>query len=360
MGKIFLVQDGEELMEMEESSYISEDILQDIIAKYPNLLSGKEMDIDEPRKWLLVQREQILPYDSTGQKFFYLDHLFLDQDGVPTIVETKRSSDNRLRREVVAQMLDYASNALIYLPVEEIVSNLIKNYPETELEELLADKLGVETDPIEFWQLVETNFQAGKIRLVFVADEIPDELITIVEFLNKQMNPAEVLALEVKQYIGDGLKTLAPRLVGQSAEVRMRKRFQTKNLNKTSFFEHLDPEHLKFYQKLLDFATEKQLIIKWSSKSVSLNINKDGVNLNLLRGYCDLSAFGQALFATSGNIKTNLTDGEIILNEYEPLEDFTTKVSDGYKFDIINMDDEQSERFYEVLSTIIEMINNDT
>ena len=63
---------------------------------------------------------------------FYLDHLFLDQDGVPTIVETKRSSDNRLRKEVVAQMLDYASNALIYLPVEDIISNLTSNYPDRD------------------------------------------------------------------------------------------------------------------------------------------------------------------------------------------------------------------------------------
>ena len=68
---------------------------------------------------------------------FYLDHLFLDQDGVPTIVETKRSSDNRLRKEVVAQMLDYASNALIYLPVEEIISKLTSNYPERELRRIV-------------------------------------------------------------------------------------------------------------------------------------------------------------------------------------------------------------------------------
>lgn len=360
MGKIFLVQDGDELMEMEESPYVSEEILQDIIAKYPNLLSGDGMDIDEPKKWLLVKKEQILPHDSTGQQFFYIDHLFLDQDGVPTIVETKRSSDNRLRREVVAQMLDYASNALIYLPVEVIVSSLGETYPETEIEELLADKLGVETDPTEFWQLVETNFQAGKIRLVFVADEIPDELITIVEFLNKQMNPAEVLALEVKQYIGDGLKTIAPRLVGQSAEVRMRKRFQTRNLDKTSFFEHLNPENQKFYQNLLAYATEKQLIVNWGSKSVSFNIEKAGVNINLLRGYCDLSAFGQTLFATAGNIRTKVTGGERILKEYETLEDFTTKISDGYRFDTVNMDDEQIERFYDVLSIIIERINSST
>jgi hypothetical protein len=36
---------------------------------------------------------------------------FVDQDAVPTFVEVKRSSDTRLRREVVGQMLDYAANA---------------------------------------------------------------------------------------------------------------------------------------------------------------------------------------------------------------------------------------------------------
>ena len=96
-GKIFLLQEGNKLVEMEEKEYVSEDILQDLIAKYPNLLAGDEMDVDVPRKWLLVQREQVLPYDNTGLKLFYLDHLFLDQDGIPTIVETKRSSDNRLK-----------------------------------------------------------------------------------------------------------------------------------------------------------------------------------------------------------------------------------------------------------------------
>jgi len=41
-----------------------------------------------------------------------LDHLLLDQDGIPTFVECKRASDTRIRREVVAQMLDYAATAL--------------------------------------------------------------------------------------------------------------------------------------------------------------------------------------------------------------------------------------------------------
>src|SRR4051794_12230288 len=41
-----------------------------------------------------------------GSSRWSLDHLFVDQEGVPTLVEVKRSSDTRARREVVAQMLD--------------------------------------------------------------------------------------------------------------------------------------------------------------------------------------------------------------------------------------------------------------
>ena len=53
--------------------------------------------------------------------------------------------------------------------------------------------------------------------MVFVADRIPQELQRIVEFLNEQMRPAEVLALEVEHYTtANGMRLLAPRLVGKT------------------------------------------------------------------------------------------------------------------------------------------------
>jgi hypothetical protein len=71
------------------------------------------------------------------------------------------------------------------------------------------------------------NLQAGRLRLIFVADEIPPELRRIVEFLNGQMDPAEVLAVEIKQYVGRGLTTLVPRVVGQTAEAEQKKTVAT-------------------------------------------------------------------------------------------------------------------------------------
>ena len=38
-----------------------------------------------------------------------------------------------------------------------------------------------------FWQKVSANLQNGKLRLLFVADEIPTELQRVVEFLNEQL-----------------------------------------------------------------------------------------------------------------------------------------------------------------------------
>lgn len=57
--------------------------------------------------------------------------------------------------------------------------------------------------------------------MLFVADRIPKELARIVEFLNEQMRPAEVLAVEVEQFANPaGVRTLVPRLVGATERAR--------------------------------------------------------------------------------------------------------------------------------------------
>jgi hypothetical protein len=78
------------------------------------------------------------------------------------------------------------------------------------------------------------------VRLVFVADEIPRELRRVVEFLNEQMT-AEVIAIEVKQYVGEGLRTLVPRVIGQTAATETRKtRSEPRRWDEASFFSELE------------------------------------------------------------------------------------------------------------------------
>jgi hypothetical protein len=224
-GGIFLLRGDDDLVEMTEAPYDSEDVLQALIARYPGLLAGDQLSTSEPRRWLLVAREASLPSAEDGGGRWSVDHLFLDQDAIPTLVEVKRSSDTRIRREVVGQMLDYAANAVVYWPIERLRATFEANCESLghAPAEVIADRLGDETDQEAFWERARTNLQAGKVRLVFVADEIPAELRRVIEFLNVQMSPAEVLGIEVRQYLGENLKTLVPRIVGQTAEAQQRK-----------------------------------------------------------------------------------------------------------------------------------------
>ena len=137
-----------------------------------------------------------------------LDCLFVTREGVLVLVEVKRASDTRARREVVAQMLDYAANGPAYWETDEIVRAFRGTCEEAgnDADEVLASFLpnASSDDPDgtaeKFWRQVDANLRAGKMRLLFVADKIPRELRRIIEFLNEQMRPAELLALEIAHY----------------------------------------------------------------------------------------------------------------------------------------------------------------
>jgi hypothetical protein len=99
---IFLIKDDGKLVPMQKAPHANEDSFQKLLATYPELLSGDQMNQNDPRKWLLISREVGIPGEESGTSRWSLDHLFIDQDGVPTLVEVKRAEDTRLRREVVS------------------------------------------------------------------------------------------------------------------------------------------------------------------------------------------------------------------------------------------------------------------
>jgi len=274
-GGIYLLRGEDELLAMVEQPYDTEDILQALIAKFPSLLAGDQFGESGPRRWLLLAREAGLPSDEDGGGRWSVDHLFLDQDAVPTVVEVKRSSDSRIRREVVGQVLDYAANAVVYWPVERLRELFERRCaaagldPDAEVAALLEPGADAET----FWQQAAANLRAGRVRLVFLADEIPRELRRVVEFLNGQMDPAEVIAIEVKQYVGEGVKTLVPRVIGQTAEFEGRKgRRESKQWDEASFFAALaakrGAEEVRVARDLYDWSLEHMTRVTWGSGKV--------------------------------------------------------------------------------------------
>lgn len=282
---------------LSESPYDNEELLQSLLEQYPNVLAGDSSD-SATRRWQLVRREIGVASEEGGVARFALDHLFLDQDAVPTLVEVKRSTDTRIRREVVGQMLDYAANAVSYWPIE----NLRASYEETcaasaaDPAEQLELLIGQEADPEEFWTSVEANLRAGRVRLVFVSDALPVELRRVIEFLNEQMNPAEVIGIEVRQYVGDlgdGSRALVPRVIGQTAQAEQSKR-QSQVWDEQRFLEDLraraTPEEARVAEQLMEWSRVHLPGVRWGrGKGGSFNpyVTLGGVRYRLIGIYAD-------------------------------------------------------------------------
>ena len=265
-GEIFILKDNNELLKMKEQKYDSEDLIQALLEDYPDLISGSQINPAFPRRWLLIKREMGIPDKVEGEERWALDHLFLDQDAIPTLVEVKRSTDTRIRRKVVAQMLDYAANSAQYWEIKDIIAAFHETCFKKEMDpdQVMSHFLGATNKQEDFWKLVHANIRQGKIRMLFIADSIPPELQRIVEFLNEQMNPAEVLAMEIKQYAGHNLKTMVSRIIGQTMkaiDVKVSRSGELKMWDKESVLEQI------FLLKGGNIQTIAEKLISWCEKS---------------------------------------------------------------------------------------------
>ena len=202
-NRLFFVSDGS-AVEMREQAYETEDRLQKIVEDNPHLLARAWSE--NPCRLFPVQREFEIAESGDSANAYWLDHLFIAEDAVPVLVEVKRSSDTRIRREVVGQMLDYACRAAAW-SAEELRVLFKERNSEDDIGELDTD---------EFWGQVATNLKAERLRLVFVADRIPDTLRVLIEFLDRNMEGVEVYGVEVKRYSANDAVLLTSSIVGNS------------------------------------------------------------------------------------------------------------------------------------------------
>ena len=198
-----------------------EDALQTLLQKHPQVIPGKQIEpgsLDPPR-FVLLRRE--MPVGGWS-----LDHLYVDQRGVLTLVETKLVQNPESRREVIGQIIEYAANAFESWALGKARQYATEFWAKQGrgLDDVLREEFGDALDPEALWSDVEANLENGHLRLIIAADELQPAVRRMIEYLNAEMRNAEVLGLEIKCYGDDSSSlVLVPRLVGQTQATADRK-----------------------------------------------------------------------------------------------------------------------------------------
>lgn len=267
--------------------------LQTLLENNLDLLPGDQIDPENPRRWVMIKREMPVPDPTTGVNRWSIDFFLADQDATPTFVECKRHDDPRARREVVGQMLDYVANGHHYWGAAEITSlaeqsasSLGKN-----IEAVIASLGPSWVDNVDtYFKNVETNLREGNVRMVFVLEDSSYELRSVVEFLNKQMERAEVLLVEIRQYEVAGQRIVVPTLFGYTEQARMVKRDTDhtssagarRSWNQVSFIEDaltkVTTDQAESIRRVIGASEEQSWDIKWGTgkENGSLSIRIPG------------------------------------------------------------------------------------
>jgi hypothetical protein len=149
-----------------------------------------------------------------------LDVVIVDLDGQITLVECKLASNAQVRREIVGQVLDYASS-LWRMTFDDLDSRWRQRDPKGEG---ILDALGAEGDEaLSLRATLSDNLAAGRFNLVLAVDAINDGLRRIIEFLNdRTAAELSVMAVELRYAKHGDVEMLVPTVFGaELAQVKV-------------------------------------------------------------------------------------------------------------------------------------------
>jgi hypothetical protein len=199
--------------------------LQDLLERNPYLLPSEQIFPENPPQWLLVKREMPVTDPGTGSERWSVDFLFVDHMAIPTLVECKRCDDTRSRREVIAQMLEYAANGHQYWSAEDLQAYAQDAAGGLEqLDAWVARSYSGGGGTTQFFEAAVANLRKATMRLIFFLEESPFELRSLVEFLNGQLKETEVLLVEARLYDSPSGRVVVPWLFGYTEQARVAKR----------------------------------------------------------------------------------------------------------------------------------------
>ena len=147
----------------------------------------------------------------------YVDLLGFETSGRPVIIEVKLAQNSEARRAVVAQVLAYAAYIQGETPARlqegPLRHSLRAEGHQTILDAVSASDQEGSVQPDEFTATLEDSLHEGRFRLVFVLDEVPPELSTLVAYLEGVTTKIVIDLVTVSAYEVNGTQVILPQRV---------------------------------------------------------------------------------------------------------------------------------------------------
>ena len=195
---------------------LREGFLQRMLHEHPALLPVKNLD------------EAFAPLVAVGREIRGMDNLFLSPEGRLAIVETKLWRNPQATREVLAQILEYASrlSAFSYEDLESACRAAKESRMKSgqSLYEYAKSAFGDAQVPDEsrFVDLVQKHLRTGRFLLLIVGDGIREDLERILELLHQQTRlhfTLGLVELQIYRKADDAGLFVVPQVVAHSTEV---------------------------------------------------------------------------------------------------------------------------------------------
>lgn len=323
MARILLI-DGEDIKVIDKIKFTEESKLQNYFEKYPTIIPLSDI-LEGASDLLCIGREVSVPSGA-------IDLLFIDKDGLLTILETKLVKNPEIRRTVIGQIIEYAS--YISQWTADDVYRIVNEYLKSNLDEAMQEMREGEFSDEDFRSNIEQNLKNGKMRLIIAVDELSEPLRATVTFLNSY-SKFDILLLQVSSFEESKTKkVLIPLLFGYATKGGGAQPPKPK-INEKIFFErcreggHERAIELYFKVKALkESRGNNSDFINWGVSGYSYNIawkdNPAGVPIFV-------SSAGGSLSLWLYLIERSGEAGQKYLQNLRKIADFSSKVDDYRK-----------------------------
>jgi hypothetical protein len=271
-----LLKAGEQFVVLEESRFEAETQLQEALKLNPEVIPVSDLDLAEV---VVVGRETAVPAGA-------IDLLLVDAEGRVIIVETKLSRNPELRRQVVAQVMDYGASLWRTAPTLKQFEDLVLRYWRSTacedqrldgvatlregLDPIFQEIRGEEWDYDLFESALSDNIANGQHVLLVVASGLTDKLSRdLLQYVNLCLD-LPLYAVEIDVFETEGSQLIVPRGVKYGG--RTGRQPAKGRTSRAAFLATCSAVASEFFTRMLDEAREKGMIVYWGALGFSVRM----------------------------------------------------------------------------------------